>query len=170
VGIDSDFGPGMMSELQNAANLNPKELGKWSPAIIFGNFTLHSGGETYWLFDALRIKEQFTQLMAELSPKFYAVGIEFGGALMSQAFYSASGLVRKNGDVYIGERYSQVSRVTLIDDVCTTEASFLAAAERLAFIGLGVHEYMCIMDRRGPEDRKLEVKSLVTVEELGLDV
>jgi orotate phosphoribosyltransferase len=134
--------------------------------IRYGEFTLHSGRKTDWLCDLLLVREMLPTFCYTLKPQYKTVGIELGGFLMSGAM--GSGFIRKDGTYYPRKRNEPLI-VTLVDDVVTTETSLKAATEVLVGLGLVVGEYICILDRRNQADKTLEVRSLVTAADLGLE-
>ncbi len=138
------------------------------PALIFPpdgeTFTSHAGEPLTWMFDALKIKYDFGTMMRDLNPKYQVAGIEFGGALMALAHTKRAILVRKSGQVYMDQYdWSHTKTVSLIDDVCTTETSFIEAAIALANVGIGVSDYSVILDRRDLDKQTLPINSLITV-------
>lgn len=136
--------------------------------IKYGDFTLHSGQKSSWIFDALLGREHWSAWLRVLQQVYPPVGIEFGGSLLAQTM--GGGIIRQDG-TYYEPRWltAPTSLVSLIDDVCTTEASFNRATAELANQGIKVGEYLCLLDRRKLENKTLGVRSLVTAEGLGLE-
>ena len=139
-----------------------------SRCIRYGDFTLHSGIKSTWICDLLVLLPSFPALMLELKPSnFPLVGIEFGGALLvTMAYPTTSGIIRKDGSTYNIPRYK---KLTLVDDVVSTESSFLDAKEYLEASGYEIVEYLAILDRRKEENKTLIIRSLITAEDLGLE-
>jgi len=134
--------------------------------IRYGDFTLHAGQKSDWICDLLSIRHHLSSYRHLLHPKHQTVGIELGGYLLSGLDH---GLLRKGGAYYeTTNRAPPRYIVSLMDDVCTTEDSFDLGAGVLAQHGIEVGEYLCVLDRRKPENKNLEIRSLVTAEDLGL--
>jgi orotate phosphoribosyltransferase len=132
---------------------------------------LSHGGRSTWLFEALNIKDHAAQLIDSVHPCAYLVGIELGGAIIaSAASRGQCGVLRKASSK--GRRLwvpAMNPEVSLFDDVVTTEGTFREATEYLNLWGIKVVEYLAVMDRRPAELRTLEVRSVCTAEQLGLD-
>lgn len=145
------------------------------PCVKYGDFTLHSGQKSTWICDVLELLPRFYDFMLYLHPKFPVVGIELGGALLVTATYFFDnsdtphfGILRKDGSLY--GLSSNIKGVSLVDDVVTSENSFVAATAQLSNMGIHVNEYLCILDRRPEVFKTLPIKSLVTYKDLGLPV
>ena len=137
--------------------------------IRYGDFTLHSGERSTWICDLLLTQVHFRSLMVSLGPRYPTVGIELGGLLLAQAH--GGSFIRKDG-TYYPNGYFSPKRVSLVDDVVTTERSMVEASLALDAVGIEVGEYLCVLDRRAPDRRPdrgiMEIRSLVTAEDLGL--
>ena len=142
--------------------------------ITYGEFTLHSGQHSTWIFDALPLLSDFVDFMVYLDPKFTTMGIEFCGSLLAIAKDGVNaGIIRKDGKIYeppsYGSRYNR-RIVTLVDDVVTTEGSFISATMSLAAANIQVGEYIALLDRRQDEERTLDIRSLLSYKDLGLSI
>lgn len=136
-----------------------------------GKFQLHAGQETDWRFDIEEVPGDLQLLMMTLSPHYDLAGIDQGGAELACSLNAFSVIVYKNGMVYpslVG--FASLHPVSLVDDVVTTEASFKAAEDALLKNGYIVAERLAVLDRRNPEHKTLEIRSLVTAQDLGLDL
>lgn len=100
--------------------------------------------------------------MAMLQPNYPTVGIELGGLLLTEAH--GGSFIRKDGTHY--SNGYQPKKVSLVDDVVTTETSMTEAFLALDKLGIEVGEYLCILDRREPANRILAIRSLVTTADL----
>lgn len=135
--------------------------------ITHGDFILHSGQSSTWLCDLLLKWPNWFALWAyALEPSFDPVGIELGGLLLVNAGFNRAGFIRKDG-TYYPRTDSHV--VSLFDDVVTTERSLTEASMALDKLGIEVGEFLCVLDRRKPGEKILEVRSLVTAADLGLE-
>jgi len=132
--------------------------------VRFGNFELHSGEKSTWICDLLLIRHLLPAFCYHLKPKHQVVGIELGGMLLAGL---EAGFIRKDMTYYSVRRNLPLV-VSLIDDVVTTEISMLKACMALEELGIEVGEYLCVLDRREPDCRTLEVRSLVTADQLDL--
>jgi len=148
--------------------------------IKTGDFELHLGQRSSWICDLLDVRSDFEMLICELKPMLPLVGIEFGGVLLvvsqrdvsSGSSLISNGIIRKSGEYYPGyySEYSDFKKiVSLVDDVVTTEISMREAELVLNSRGVSVGEYLCVLDRRKDVDKKLKIRSLVTLEQLGYE-
>ena len=156
-------------------------------AIKHGDFTLHSGEQTNWIFDTLTILDDLNLNYGYLASKFpiylekgklICFGIEFGGAIIAQRLFNTPGIIRKNGDVYIPKFYKKIyhsgtiipalnDKVMILDDVVTTESSMRWAEDILKKKDIEVDYRGCILDRRSIDNRKeYPIYSLVTWEQI----
>ena len=105
--------------------------------------------------------------MQDMNPEYRTVGMELGGALMAMVWDGRIGVIRKDGTIYpTGLPHAQVC---LVDDVGTTESSLNMATEKLARFEIEVAQRICVLDSRLPEFQTLEIKSLVTTKDSGLE-
>ena len=118
-----------------------------------GNFILHSGEKSNYLFDVLKLinNGEFIQNVWDFLEKDSPlVGIEFGGAILASiVFIDDFSIIRKDGTIY-GEI---PNNYTLFDDVVTTENSIKTAIEQ---IGKEPKKIKCVVDRRKTETLKIE--------------
>lgn len=145
--------------------------------IEVGEFKSHNGLDLTWRLNALYLIEYYKEFMELLRPRYAVVGIEFCGAMLALSLFGEhAGILRKDGDFREPRIYHTWAHnynlsghkiVTLVDDVVTTEGSFMWATDQLAQRGIAVQEYCVILDRRSG-DRKLSVKALVDHRTLGL--
>ena len=136
-----------------------------------GDFTLHSGQKSKYLFDIMKLinNEDFLSKFREFTKGDFLVGIEFGGAILASldgGYTKKFAIIRKDGTIYgspIPKKY------VLLDDVVTTENSVRMASEQLAkqLGGIGHYpdEIKCIVDRRKKEHRSLHIESMLECEE-----
>lgn len=121
--------------------------------VTFGDFLLHSGQKSDWIFDSLKLsytqrKDVLWCLGIEgyrLLEKITVIGIELGGALIAYTDCVYPGLVRKDGTVYLPN--SCDDKAILLDDVCTTGSTFKMAKRALQKEGITVTKCMCIINR-----------------------
>jgi len=137
--------------------------------IVHKDVLLHSGGRSSWIFDILLIRDRLYSLANKLDPRFPPVGIENGGMLLALSLNSGNGILRKSGEYY-PPMWTSKSPISLIDDVVTTETSLRNSIKHLDDHGIEVGEILCVLDRRRPNRRALEVKALVTPDQLGIPV
>jgi len=145
--------------------------------ITYGEFILHSGQHSTWIFDAIPLLSDFIDFMVYLDPKFTTMGIEFCGSLLAIAKDGGrAGIIRKDGKIYEPPSYKICWKrdnrriVTLVDDVVTTEGSFLSSTRSLAAANIQVGEYIALLDRRPDEERTLDIRSIVSYKDLGLSI
>ena len=123
-----------------------------------GDFTLHSGEKSSYLFDVMEIinDEFFQQAFINFTRRDMLVGIEFGGAMLVMLVDAPFGFVRKDGTIYgyVPDNY------TLVDDVVTTENSIRKAIEQ---IGKKPKKIKTIIDRR--KIKTLDIESMLRWEE-----
>ena len=116
-----------------------------------GNYILHSGDSSNFLFDVLKIINNpifIDYLSTFFKDDNHLVGIEFGGALIAAMSGKPFSIVRKDGTIYgnIPDDY------TLVDDVVTIEGSL---REAIDFIDKYQYNIKCIVDRRVDETAKI---------------
>ncbi len=129
--------------------------------MIFGDFPMHSGGHSDWIFDALKILENnylLWQTIEALDLQEPVAGIEYGGSIFAALALgknqSAPILVRREDQdsaVYclLGGRLKATvyPQVTLLDDVVRTGSSMRAAKRALMERGIEVAREVCILNR-----------------------
>ena len=130
--------------------------------MIFGDFSMHSGGHSDWIFDALKILENRYLLWQTIEALYIQegplAGIEYGGSIFAALalgrYQSAPILVRKEDQdsaVYclLGGRLQATvyPQVTLLDDVVKTGSSMRAAKRALMDRGIEVAREVCILNR-----------------------
>lgn len=135
-------------------------------AVRPGNYVLRSGAPSRFYFDKFALLgrpgllQQTAEHLAGLLPQFSAVhniaGVELGAVPLVIAVALHTGrsalIVRKEAKLYGGSRevegpYSVGNRVVLIEDVLTTGASALKAAQRLTGNGLSVAKIIALVRR-----------------------
>lgn len=143
-------------ETDRSAELAQKLLRR---CMVFGDYTMHSGEHSLWLFDCLKLFEDpdlFRQAMDALKLYWPVAGIEYGGSLLA-AMRAGEGnstpiLVRKEsegGGIYYAQNSGRAweHKITLIDDVVTTGTSMWMAKMSLEMEGFKVIRQVCILNR-----------------------
>lgn len=138
---------------------------KVQQCIKYGNFTLHSGQTSNWICDLLLARNKFNEMMYALWPQYPVIGIEFCGALLAFSWSRWAGFLRKDGELYLPSMHNSI--ISLVDDVVTTEQSFLEAENILNNRGVEVGERLAIFDRR--QNSTLEIKTLFAAKDFGLE-
>lgn len=129
--------------------------------MVFGDFPMHSGGSSDWIFDALKILENrylLWETIGALNLQEPVAGIEYGGSVFSALALGKNQavpiLVRKEDQesvVYclLGGRLQATlyPQVTLLDDVVKTGNSMRAAKRALMNRGIEVAREVCILNR-----------------------
>lgn len=140
-------------------------------SLIRGDFTLHSGQKSKYLFDVMKLikNPDFLLDFHEFTKGDFLVGIELGGAILAAidgGYVKDFAIIRKDGTIYgspIPKKY------VLLDDVITTENSVRMASKQLVeqLGGIGHHpdEIKCIVDRRKKENRALHIESMLECNE-----
>lgn len=142
-------------EVDRSAELSRRLLQR---CMVFGDYTMHSGAPSLWLFDCLKLFEDFvllTEAMDALNLSSPVAGIEYGGSLLASIHHaqrhSIPILVRKveGSPVYHWQNPNQPWNhdVTLIDDVVTTGESMRDGKEALEKLGFAVTRQVCILNR-----------------------
>jgi len=131
--------------------------------ISEGNFVLHSGQRSKYLFDVLKLidKEEFLSEFYRFVHCDFIVGIEFGGAILASINSGRNlrfAIIRKDGTIY-GDKIPK--DYVLLDDVVTTENSVRKAMEQLGGLGHYPDEIRCIVDRRNKENKSLHIESML---------
>jgi len=137
--------------------------------IVHKDVLLHSGRKSSWIFDILLLRDRLHPIAERLNPQFPPVGIENGGMLLALSLNGGNGILRKSGEYY-PPMWASRSPISLIDDVVTTETSLRESIKYLEVHEVEVGEILCVLDRRRSNRRSLEVKALVTSEQLGISV
>jgi len=131
-----------------------------------GNFTLHSGQKSKYLFDVIKLIDNFDfqQEFARFVDGDFLVGIEFGGSILAMLNGNENfAIIRKDGTIY-GNKIPK--EYVLIDDVITTENSVRTAITQLyKTIGYYPEEIKCVVDRRQYNLKSLHVESMLEFEE-----
>ena len=131
-----------------------------------GNFTLHSGQKSKYIFDVMELISDFNfkQEFDKFVDGDFLVGIEFGGSILSMLNRNKNfALIRKDGIIY-GNKIPK--KYVLIDDVITTENSVRTAITQLyKTIGYYPEEIKCVVDRRQHNLKSLHVESMLEFEE-----
>ncbi len=130
-----------------------------------GNFVLHSGQKTRYLFDVMKLitnEEFLTEFREFVNGDHFLVGIEFGGSLLVANHAGCHGnfaIIRKDGTIYgnpIPKDY------VLFDDVVTTENSLRKAMKQIhEQTGHYPDEIKCVVDRRKNNIRSLHIESML---------
>ena len=140
-------------------------------SLIRGDFTLHSGQKSSYLFDVMKLikNPDFLLDFHDFTRGNFLVGIELGGAILAAidgGYTKDFAIIRKDGTIYgspIPKEY------VLLDDVVTTENSLRTAttqlARQLGGIGHYPNEIKCIVDRRGKENKSLHIESMLECRE-----
>ena len=128
-----------------------------------GDFILHSGQKSKYLFDTMELirNEDFLEEFYEFIGNDFVVGIEFGGAIlaaMNSGYQGKFAVIRKDGTIY-GSLIPK--KFVLLDDVVTTENSIRTAAKLLSNIGHCYNKVKCIVDRRNKENKLLHIESML---------
>lgn len=134
--------------------------------VSWGDFILHSGEKSNWICDLLIIRHKFNEIVNVMDIKHPLIGIELGGALLALTYSLKAGIIRKNGELYLPP-YELGGRVTLIDDVVTTENSFREAESIVNKHYLNVSQRIVVLDRR--KNKTLDIESLFTSQDLDLE-
>ena len=131
-----------------------------------GNFTLHSGQKSEYIFDVMQLIADFDfqQEFCEFVNGDFLVGVEFGGSILAMLNGNEDyAIIRKNGTIYgslIPKDY------VLLDDVVTTENSLRTAMKQLHDkIGYYPDEIKCVVDRRAEKDKSLHIESMFEITE-----
>ncbi len=132
-----------------------------------GNFTLHSGQKSKYLFDVMKLINNFDfqQEFTRFVDGDFLVGIEFGGSILAMLNGNKNfAIIRKDGTIY-GNQIPK--EYVLLDDVITTENSVRTAMAQLyKTIGYYPEEIKCVVDRRENDMfRSLHIESMLEFEE-----
>lgn len=134
-----------------------------------GDFKLHSGQRTRYLFDTMKLirNNEFLREFCKFVQGDFLVGIEYGGSILSaiNAGYRVKfAIIRKDGTIY-GDEIPK--NYVIIDDVVTTENSVRLASKQI-YDQLGCHpsKIKCIVDRRKKENKSLHIESMLEWEEV----
>ena len=134
-------------------------------SLTKGNFTLHSGQKSNYIFDIMKLirNEDFLKEFDEFIKGDFIVGIEFGGSILAalnanSRYQRNFAIIRKDGTIY-GD--SIPKHYVLLDDVVTTENSLRTAMKQLGGIGHYPDEIKCVVDRRKKENKSLHIESML---------
>lgn len=135
-------------------------------SLIRGDFILHSGQKSTYLFDTMKLikNPDFLLDFHDFTRGDFLVGIEFGGAILAAidgGYTKDFAIIRKDGTIY-GSPIPK--RFVLLDDVVTTENSVRTASKLLSNIGYYYDEIKCIVDRRNRENKSLHIESMLECE------
>ncbi|WP_273841951.1 orotate phosphoribosyltransferase [Rubrobacter calidifluminis] len=158
-------------------------------ALLEGDFVLSSGRRSRFYVDKYLFSTE-PGLLGEISRELAGripggvdrlAGVELGAVPLVVAVSLQSGLpyviVRRSGKSYgtareIEGRLQEGESVVLLEDVVTTGAQALAAAERLCALGCRVERIVAVLDRRErPEERlgRFHFEALLRMGDLGVD-
>jgi orotate phosphoribosyltransferase len=134
-------------------------------AYLEGDFVLSSGKRSKYYLDKWRFEtdprllREIARAMVELLPSprpDRIAGVELGGVPLATALSLETGIplliVRRQAKEYGTGRetegvWEQGERVVLIEDIFTTASQAIAAAKKLAALGLRVERMICVVDR-----------------------
>ena len=138
--------------------------------IIYGDFTLRSGGKSTWKIEIERGIDHWGDVLDKLVPTSlladkheYLIGIASGGAYLALTEFERWKGIYHNGQLFLEELGSPPTTAVIIDDVCTTGESFKEAIFACQGRGLEVIGLVCVLDRRAEPTELidgLEVRSL----------
>jgi orotate phosphoribosyltransferase len=124
-------------------------------AYLRGDFVLSSGARSSYYFDKYLfetkpgILRRLASFMAEMVPPQTdrIAGTELGAVALATALSLETGLRLVEGEVYPGDR------VVVVEDVISTGAQGIRAADRLVEVGAHVLGILAVIDREqgGPE-------------------
>jgi orotate phosphoribosyltransferase len=130
-------------------------------SLIKGNFILHSGQKSTYMFDIMKLISNFDfhREFCQFVNDDFLVGIEFGGAILATVNGLDFAIIRKDGTIY-GSPIPK--RFVLLDDVVTTENSLRTAIKQIHDqTGYYPDEIKCIVDRRSEKMKALHIESML---------
>ena len=142
-------------------------------AYLEGDFVLSSGKRSKyyldkWLFETdPRLLGEIAKALAALLPSpppDRLAGVELGGVPLAAALSLETGIpyliVRRQAKEYgtakeVEGRMAEGERVALVEDVLTTAAQAISAAQRLTKLGLKVERILYVIDREEGADANI---------------